>query len=191
MSISRRREGTERPGLSVPPGFTLVELLIVVIILGVIAAVAIPRFAMTTEDAKEAALESDLALLRGAVERYYAEHRGVYPGRVKETDGTPTGTASEAAAAFAKQMLLYTDSQGRASAVKDATHRYGPYMKKNLPVNPYNGAGGVTCDITTADITVTAGNAADGTGWKFYVLTGRIIGNHKTSILPAPELLSI
>ncbi len=53
-------------------GFTLVELLIVVIILGVLAAVVIPQFGASTQEANMAALDSNLATMRNAIELYAA-----------------------------------------------------------------------------------------------------------------------
>ena len=51
-------------------GFTLVELLIVVIVLAVLAGIVIPQFSSSTEDAKLAVLRSDLATMGKAVELY-------------------------------------------------------------------------------------------------------------------------
>lgn len=165
-------------------GFTLVELLIVVMILGIIAGIAIPQFTNSSDQAKDAATESDLTALQNAVEMYYHQHGGRYPGAFKASDGTEVDNKAQAEEAFEKQLTLYTDSQGRASNSKDATYRYGPYIKKSLPVNPFNGASGVTCDISEADITVAEGNAGDGTGWKFYIKTGRVIANHTGHFMP-------
>ena len=66
-------------------GFTLVELLIVVIILAILAAIVIPQFSSSTTDANEAALDSNLNALRSAIELYKAQHNGVYPGAVAAT----------------------------------------------------------------------------------------------------------
>ena len=61
-------------------GFTLVELIIVVSILGILAAIVIPAFSDNSQQAKEAAAKDILRILRNAVEIYAAQHNGVPPG---------------------------------------------------------------------------------------------------------------
>jgi type IV pilus assembly protein PilA len=58
---------------SVKKGFTLIELLIVVVIIGILAAIAIPKFANTKEKAYLTAMKSDLRNLVTAEEAYFAE----------------------------------------------------------------------------------------------------------------------
>ncbi len=55
-------------------GFTLVELLIVVIILAILAAIVIPQFSSATRDTQESALDANLAGLRNAIELYKVQH---------------------------------------------------------------------------------------------------------------------
>lgn len=54
-------------------GFTLIELLIVVVIIGILAAIAIPRFGSTKTKAIESSLKSDLRNLQTAQESYFAD----------------------------------------------------------------------------------------------------------------------
>lgn len=58
-----------------PQGFTLIELLIVVVIIGILAAIAVPKFQNTKGKANAAALRSDLRNLASAQEAYFYEHR--------------------------------------------------------------------------------------------------------------------
>lgn len=55
-------------------GFTLIELLIVVVIIGILAAIAIPKFSQTREKAYVSAMKSDLKNLASQQEIYYADH---------------------------------------------------------------------------------------------------------------------
>ena len=170
----------------VQKGFTLVELLIVVIILAILAAIVVPQFASSTDDAKMASLTSNLANLRSATDLYYQQH-GAYPGEKLATGGTcPVGGSAPAAGAVGKeafiaQMTLFTNAAGQACTKSDSDFKYGPYMKTaQIPANP----------ITDSDDLDVVGNGVLGmTGvadpfattpakaWKYDYLTGQFIIN--------------
>lgn len=59
--------------------FTLIELMIVVAIIGILAAIAIPRFSVVIKRSQEGATKGNLAMLRSALSVYYADNEGVYP----------------------------------------------------------------------------------------------------------------
>ncbi|NIU74077.1 MAG: prepilin-type N-terminal cleavage/methylation domain-containing protein [Gammaproteobacteria bacterium] len=68
-------------------GFTLIELLIVVVIIGILAAIAIPKFASSKERAYDATAVSDLRSIITASEAYYAD-RLIYPTDMSALDFT-------------------------------------------------------------------------------------------------------
>jgi prepilin-type N-terminal cleavage/methylation domain-containing protein len=60
-------------------GFTLIELMIVVAIIGILAGIAIPQFANLVSKAQEGATKGNLSTLRSAIAIYYGDTQGVYP----------------------------------------------------------------------------------------------------------------
>ncbi len=158
-------------------GFTLIEMLIVVIILGILAAIIIPQLSVSTEDAKINTLKTNLGGLRSSIEIYYAQH-GNYPGAIKNDGTGPSGSADEAQTAFFEQLTRYTNSSGGVSISKDGTYKYGPYIKGGgLPKNPFNERSEVVCNIATGDITTRAWDGTGTAGWHFYTKTGVLVAN--------------
>ena len=73
--------GTYRHGRE---GFTLIELLVVAVIIGILAAIAIPKFANTKEKALVAAMKSDLRNLAGTQETYWNQNQTYYKGAIPD-----------------------------------------------------------------------------------------------------------
>lgn len=60
-------------------GFTLIELMLVVAIIGLLSAIALPKFSNMVIRAKEAAVKGKVGALRSAISIYYADNEGRYP----------------------------------------------------------------------------------------------------------------
>ncbi|MFK7790818.1 MAG: type II secretion system protein [Phycisphaeraceae bacterium] len=134
-------------------GFTLVEILIVVVILGILAAIVIPQFTNASTAAKASSVLSQLQTLRSQVELYKNQHNNEYP----TSDGTLAGTWDWT------KMTSKTDIDGTVGTTA-GTHIYGPYMQQ-APKNPF---------VVTASQT-EFGTAVDGTdGWVVNTTTGVI-----------------
>ena len=62
-------------------GFTLIEVMVVVTILGILATIAVPRIKNATVQARETVLRQDLFTLRDRIDQYYSDH-GAYPPKL-------------------------------------------------------------------------------------------------------------
>lgn len=168
-------------------GFTLIELMIVVILLGILAAIMIPQYSTSTEDAKVNSLKANLSHVRNAAELYYNQHNETYPGDV--TSGV-AGHANDDLW-FVDQLVLYTKTDGSAKVSRDVAggFKYGPYVKEAaLLPNPFNGLSTVLIDDATTDVT---DRTADGTtGWKFYTKTGVFVANDNTTLTDGATVTS-
>ena len=129
-------------------GFTLVEILIVVVILGILSAIVVPQFSSASESSRESALQQDLFRVRQQLELYQDEHNGNYPTLADVID----------------QMTLASDADGNTAAVGTPGFDKGPYFTA-MPTNPF-----------TDTIPLSAG-AVGSSAWYYNETTGEIAPN--------------
>ena len=148
-NVTRHRRG----------GFTLVEVLIVVVILGILAATVLPQFTSAGNDAKESALVQDLQTLRSQIELYKFQHNGAFPG-------------SQNGVIFEDAMLTSTDADGTSGPI--GTKPYGPFFIGQVPPNPFTGARGVR---VVPDVPAAVPDDSTDDGWIYNPQTGRLKAN--------------
>ena len=119
--------------------FSIVEILIVVAILGILAAIVFPQLHGQSQKAKETAAKENLRILRNAIETYALEHNGIPPGYI---DNNPDDGTAHPAIYF--QMA-----------------NTGEYISE-MPDNPFNGSGDV---VTIPDDQPLPAEADGNTGW--------------------------
>jgi general secretion pathway protein G len=141
-------------------GFTLVEILIVVIILGILAAIVIPQFTSASQDARKNSLTSQLQTLRSQLELYKLQHLDQLPTTL--IGGSPAWT----------QLTGKTDATGATGTT--TAYPFGPYLQAD-PTNTLNSQTAVL--VVTAD--QTPGAAVSGASNKGFVINssnGKIWG---------------
>ncbi len=135
-------------------GFTLVEILIVVVILGILAAIVIPQFTNASESAKSSSLYTQLQTLRSQLELYQVQHNGVYPTLAQLN-------------ANSSEWGVMTNKTTVTGSIDNTNGEFGPYLQQ-APQNPF------TLSTIAVD---NSGGAATGTasdGWLYNENNGDI-----------------
>jgi len=104
--------------------FTLTEILIVVLILAILAMITVPQWSDTSEEAREAALATDLQTARRQIQLYRSQHNGRGPELNENGAKDPAN--------FVARMTGRTDQNGKLNPAG----KYGPYLNA-WPSNPF------------------------------------------------------
>jgi general secretion pathway protein G len=161
-------------------GFTLVEILIVVVILGILAAIVIPQFSQASSEARVSSVKSNLQMVRSQIELYKIQHGDFLPADITE-DATDLVT----------RLTTKTNYDGdpyTAAMEAAGDPSYGPYMQK-WPVNAVSQLGsGVTAAgvVDGSEISVVAVNPAlnaldAANGWIYNNDTGEFFAVDETT----------
>jgi prepilin-type N-terminal cleavage/methylation domain-containing protein len=142
--------------LAYKSGFTLVEVMIVVVVMAILAGTVVPQYFDCTHDTTVSTAQSNLVLLRAQIELYRFEHAGGLPSlSLAELTGT-------------------TNQAGNLGA--GATYNYGPYLG-SVPTNTVTQSNTVVA-APAGGVMPTA--VVPGAGWQYDVGTGAIWFNDNT-----------
>lgn len=148
---------TEMANTAAQRAFSLVEMVMVVLTIGIIAMIAVPRMSQAAGDAKASAILANIRVLQNALDMYEAEHGNRSPAH------NPDGTVSTDGDRFAKRLTGTTSEDGRIGGL------FGPYLLR-IPPNPGNGLATVRIDGPPA--------GAATAGWRYDTTARSILPDH-------------
>jgi prepilin-type N-terminal cleavage/methylation domain-containing protein len=135
--------------------FTFIEIMIVVVIIGILAAIVVPRFSNATDDAKLSALKATLADIRGAIANSYAQSilsgTPQYPDKNAMNDMFPNGLPRNPYTG-ASDVNWPTGSDAKARVVTDASVYGWAYFIDNA-TNPPTAIFYANSDTKVNDVT--------------------------------------
>lgn len=160
-------------------GFSLVELLIVIGIIGILATIVIMNMRGSETGAKETKLKANLSLLRQALVAYHSDH-GHFPCTTNDANYRGSETT------FKRQLTWFTDEDGRVSEKRTEEYRFGPYLQE-FPDNPFfEGTNeSIASDVqidTRGDQVLSAlkekvAKGGKNSGWYYQAKSGNILAN--------------
>ena len=146
--------------------FTLVELILVITILGILAALVLPTFQGNVATAKESASKSNLMTIRTQIELYKLQHNGYPPGYVN-------GVGTDIATLVLQFTTTVTGIVSPITIPADP-FLYGPYLKK-IPKNPFNELS--TIEYVAVGTAFAAAANGTSSGWLYKKETAEIVMN--------------
>ena len=132
-------------------GFTLVEILIVVVILAILAAIVVPQFTSATPNTQAVTTLAQLQMIRSQIALYQGQHNCTYPDL----------------SAGWNPLLSPTDIYGNINT----TGPYGPYLRA-APINPLTNSGAVIQQNNASALPAPA--HTDTNGWYYNMQSGAI-----------------
>ncbi len=155
--------------------FTLIEIMIVVIILGILAAIAVPQMTVASTEARETVLRDELRHMRGQLFIYRTQHYDVSAGY---PNGNTAATPDEAT--LLDQLTKHTSVAGAVSDTASDVYKYPPYLVE-VPVNPLSKKNRVW--VVAAGDAMPAADETQPYGWIYNPQTNRIVANLEGSDL--------
>src|SRR5437870_688383 len=152
-------------------GFTLIEVLIVVVIIGILATVVVPQMSGASKEARDNTLKDEMRYLRTQIQVFKAQHIDKSPGY---PGGNISGVPTEQA--FLDQMTSYSDENCGTSATATASCKFGPYLSR-MPDNPVNGSHAIKMIPNNALLPAPIAAEATQYGWIYKPATQEIIPN--------------
>lgn len=166
------RHGPPRPAVPIQQsrnqrrGFSLVEILLVVVIIAILAAVVLPAITDATTASKDATLVQNLRVIRTQIERFKLDHGGHPPG----WNG----------ASVALHLHNYSNASGQSSLFPNQAYPFGPYLPQRFVVNPFNDGSDFMIVANPSEQTADhslIGSSSQPVGWFYDPATGQIAPN--------------